>query len=449
MRKITCVAAVAAGIAMQATTAAATENSDLQALKEEIKNIKNKYESRISELEGKINKLEAAPAKQQVAETKAAPAASDKAKADSSFNPAISVILNGKYGNFSSDAADFAGFAIGEEGERASDGFSVGESEVNVSANVDDKFFGSMTAALVNEGGGTEIELEEAYFQTLAGMGLPDGLSLKAGRALWTLGYLNEHHAHSDDFADRPLPYRAFLNNHYNDDGVELSYVLPTELYTEIGGGAFRGDDFPYGGADGKTFGAWSGFARVGGDIGDDQSWRLGAYILSGEADNRLANEDNIVFKGDTNLYAADARYVWAPTGNNKDQEVILQAEYFMRDEKGTYEDIAAATGDVGYDGSQSGWYLQGVYKFLPQWRVGARYSQLYADDIPVALAGTALDANGHDPYSVSFMGDWTNSEFSRVRLQYNYEELAKGQDDNQFLLQYVMSIGAHPAHKY
>jgi hypothetical protein len=46
-------------------------------------------------------------------------------------------------------------------------------------------------------------------------------------------------------------------------------------------------------------------------------------------------------------------------------------------------------------------------------------------------------------------MLDWTNSEFSRIRLQYNRAELARGQDDDQFMLQYIMSIGAHGAHKY
>ena len=44
---------------------------------------------------------------------------------------------------------------------------------------------------------------------------------------------------------------------------------------------------------------------------------------------------------------------------------------------------------------------------------------------------------------------DWTNSEFSRVRLQYNREELADNQYDNQFIVQYIMSLGAHGAHAY
>ena len=142
-------------------------------------------------------------------------------------------------------------------------------------------------------------------------------------------------------------------------------------------------------------------------------------------------------------------RTTWAPTGNAKEQEISLQGEYFWRAEDGAYEDVNAGTGSVAYDDAQSGWYLQSVYKFDPQWRVGARYSQLAAGDVPAGLAGSALDDGGHDPWNAALMADWTNSEFSRVRLQYGYEEANASSSDNQVLLQYIMSIGAHPAHSY
>ena len=45
-------------------------------------------------------------------------------------------------------------------------------------------------------------------------------------------------------------------------------------------------------------------------------------------------------------------------------------------------------------------------------------------------------------------MIDWTNSEFSRIRLQYNRESLTR-EDDDQFILQYIMSLGAHGAHSF
>ncbi|HPF77801.1 MAG TPA: hypothetical protein PLF01_00795, partial [Alphaproteobacteria bacterium] len=131
------------------------------------------------------------------------------------------------------------------------------------------------------------------------------------------------------------------------------------------------------------------------------------------------------------------------------EQEVSLQGEYFRRSEEGTYEDTDAGTGAVAYDDHQDGWYAQGVYKFAPQWRIGARYSELNPGDVPAGLAGSALDSAGHDPWNAALMMDWSNSEFSRLRLQYGHEEPSKGNDDDQIILQYIMSIGAHPAHIY
>jgi len=52
------------------------------------------------------------------------------------------------------------------------------------------------------------------------------------------------------------------------------------------------------------------------------------------------------------------------------------------------------------------------------------------------------------DPNRYSLMVDWSNSEFSRVRFQYNFDQ-ATGEDDNQFGLQYIYSIGAHGAHSF
>lgn len=46
-------------------------------------------------------------------------------------------------------------------------------------------------------------------------------------------------------------------------------------------------------------------------------------------------------------------------------------------------------------------------------------------------------------------MVDWSNSEFSRIRVQYNHESPGDGIEDDQILLQYIMSLGAHGAHKY
>ena len=43
------------------------------------------------------------------------------------------------------------------------------------------------------------------------------------------------------------------------------------------------------------------------------------------------------MFTGDTRLFGVDFRYTWAPTGNARDSELILQGEYFRRSEEGSY----------------------------------------------------------------------------------------------------------------
>jgi hypothetical protein len=46
-------------------------------------------------------------------------------------------------------------------------------------------------------------------------------------------------------------------------------------------------------------------------------------------------------------------------------------------------------------------------------------------------------------------MLDWSPSEFSRLRLQFARDTAMAGITDNQVTLQYIMSLGAHGAHKF
>jgi len=442
--------ALAGAIMTTSPFAHAASDADIQALRAELQAMKQAYESKIGQLEKRIADMEQDKAVQGaetgVSTDSAAPATAFRFVGDNSLNPSTGVIFNGRYGSYSENESGVAGFALGHEGERPDEGLRIDETELNFKASVDDKFMGSATVALAEHEGETEVEIEEAYVLTTA---LPAGIVAKAGRFFVPVGYLNELHSHTDDFADRPLPNRAFLDRTYGDDGVEASWVLPTDFYAEFGVGGFRGRGFPAAGGDSGDIGAWNAYARTGGDIGQETSWRLGISTLQTNGIDRAANEDMVLFSGDSDLYAIDGRMIWAPNGNNREQEVILQGEYFLRAENGTYNDTDAGTGPIAYDDNQSGWYAQSVYKFMPQWRAGLRYSALSSGGVPAGLAGSALDDNGHDPWAASGMVDWSNSEFSRVRLQYNREELSENHNDNQVILQYIMSIGAHGAHPF
>ena len=109
---------------------------------------------------------------------------------------------------------------------------------------------------------------------------------------------------------------------------------------------------------------------------------------------------------------------------------------------------LPAASGR--YHGEQNGFYAQGLYQFMPRWRVGLRYGQLWSDN-QVPETGPLQSVLGWDPSSprrISTMIDFSNSEFSRLRLQYSFESGGLG-DDSLVYLQYIISIGSHGAHAF
>ena len=93
------------------------------------------------------------------------------------------------------------------------------------------------------------------------------------------------------------------------------------------------------------------------------------------------------------NWRLVDFVWKWAPNGNSGQRNFKLQGEYFSSEE--------------------SGWYLQGVWQFLPQWRVGLRHDTVEAADRD------------------SLMLDWSPSEYSRLRLQYTNDRVLAETDES------------------
>jgi len=367
------------------------------------------------------------------------------------FNPAISLILDGHYASYSLDPEGYrlAGFQLDAEAGLPSEGLSLDETELAMSANVDDKFYGFLTAALEQTDGETSIAVEEAYFETLA---LPKGLKIKAGQFLSDIGYLNPIHAHAWDFNDAPLAYVAMLNSGYKDAGLQLSWVVPSTLFIQLGAELLRGDSFPAaGGAASSGTGASTLFVHFGGDVSDEASWRGGLSYLTADANERASDFDSgrVSFTGTSDLTIADFVWKWAKGGNPRDRYYVVQAEYLHRREDGELTVSVPSTADETgpYDGTQDGFYVQGVYQFRPRWRVGLRYDGLDASNDLGVTAATPLAAD-HDPSRISVMTDFSNSEFSRLRLQFNRDD-SRPDSDDQLVLQYIMSLGAHGAHRF
>ena len=422
------------------------DKNTIDALRSAIEELKQDYNYRIQELENRLTAAEEQVRQASVPVTTVS-ASTGLRSSNTAFNPAIGVIFEGLAWNFDNDpkAYQIPGFPLGGEAGLVPEGLSLGETEIDISANVDDKFTAWLTTPLVIEEGDIHVEIEEAWIETTA---FPAGFSARFGRFFSDIGYLNNKHAHSWDFVDQPLNYQAFLGNQYLDDGVQLRWLAPTDLYLELGGELLRGDRYPSAGSAHAGFGSRSVFARAGGDVGDSHSWLAGiSYLHTDSHERPSGDEDNpLLFSGNTDLVIADFVWKWSPFGNFRQRNFVFQLEYMIRNESGEY--TLPDTQALLYDVSQSGLYTQAIYQPFPRWRFGVRYDRLFTDEPGPLFANTLLEPIGDDPSRYSFMVDWSNSEFSRIRFQLTQDEAGQ-ESDTQFGLQYIHSIGAHGAHSY
>jgi hypothetical protein len=458
--------------------------SDVAALRQEMDAMRADYEARMQALEQRLRRAEAAlpaatntattpnsgaattasaaapvsspaPAAPSVAPVAAPEVASSGGGGANAFNPSMSLILSGLYTHTSQDPANYAltGFQLPPDagigpGTR---GFSLAESELGFAASIDPYLRGAANIALEAD---NTLSIEEAFIQTTS---LGQGFALKAGRFFSGIGYLNPQHSHTWDFVDNPLAYQALLGTQYNDDGVQLTWLAPIDQYLEFGTELGRGRSFP--GTDTSRNGAGmnSIFAHTGGDIGDSSSWRAGLSMLNAKATEQSLAAVNAggtavtdSFTGSTRVWIADAIWKWAPHGNATRTNFKLQGEYLhsTRDGNLVY-DIDAANSPGAYHAVQSGWYVQGVYQFMPYWRVGLRTERVDPGSPDYGLNSPSFTSSGYRPYKNTAMVDFNPSEFSRVRLQFAQDRSREGITDSQFFLQYQMSLGAHGAHSY
>ena len=447
--------------------ALAATDADLAEIRAQIKQLKESYEARIQALEERLKEAEAKGASARPAEATAPPVATAPSPAPAAptstasslanaFNPAITAVLQGVYANLSQDPTKYAiaGFVPSGDIAPAKRGFSIAESELGFSANVDDKIYGNLVFSLAPD---NSIEVEEAYGMFTS---LPYGIVPKFGRFLSSIGYLNDKHQHVWNFFDAPLPYQAFLGGQFKSDGLQVKWIAPTDLYLEFGGEIGDGSSFP--GTDRNKNGIGSGavYAHVGGELGTSSEWRAGLSYLQLRPDGRQYLQTDVFgntvlqsFSGRSQLTIADFVWKWAPNGNATRTSFTLQGEYFWRRETGdlTFDADGAfgPTSTSGYSSRQSGWYLDGVYKFLPAWRVGARYDRLATGTVDYGANGVFLAQESFNPQRYSVMFDYTPSEFIRFRLQYQQSKLQPDVTDNQWFLQYILTLGAHGAHKF
>lgn len=471
MRPIAMSAAVA--LALAAPMAQADAQSDsLAALRAEVAQMKHAYEQRIAALESRLAQAEAA-ASPPVALGGAAsqPGVRPGEGKTNVFNPEIGLILQGRIRK-ARDVPErtVSGYwPAGHDHGGEQRGLSLEHSELILSANIDPGFRGVARLAVAPDG---QVEVEEASVSTL---GLGHGLTVRGGRFASAVGYQNAQHPHEWDFADASLMQKVLFGDEgYRQDGLQLRWLAPTDLFLQLGLEIGRGAGFPGTDRNQNGVGAGALFAKIGGEVGVSHAWQAGLSFLDTRAEHRQGhfedadpagpNEVTGLFSGRSRTAIADFVWKWAPNGDARARHVKIQGEIFRRTESGALACAAdAATspcagglalGDLS--SRQTGGYAQAVWQFMPRWRVGYRHDWLgrggKSYDAAAVLA--ALDPGNHyfadhAPRRDSLMVDWSNSEFSRLRLQYARDRSMRELADNQWTLQYIMSLGAHGAHKF
>jgi hypothetical protein len=451
---------LAAGLAVVlASPAQAASPDEIAALRAEFdrkfQSLQADYEARLKALESRVQTAEI---KADNAQQDAAANASPPPVSSSAFNPDISLILQGAYIDRAGGQRPITGFMPVESPQRVDRGFTLDDSELVMSANIDPYLRGYVNLVFLDD----QVDVEEAWFQTLR---LGHGLTLKGGRYRSGIGYQNEKHPHAWDFADNNLVYEALFGEGLVEDGMQLRWLAPTPWFLELGAEVAKGQFFPGSdeGADKNGAGAWAAFAHLGADVGDSHSWRAGLSYFKARPRQRegwLGDLNDVealtLFSGDSKTWLADFVWKWSPNGNPLQRNFTFATEYFQREENGTLQcadnraDGGACLGLTdGYDSDQSGFYAQAVYQFMPRWRIGTRYSRLSSGSTDFGLSAASLDDSRFHPHRWSLMSDYSPSEFSRFRLQYNRDEALRGDPDDQIILQYILSVGAHGAHKF
>jgi hypothetical protein len=353
---------------------------------------------KIEELEKRIETLEKEKRETQPQNSSTATGISRR------FNPAMS--LNGLFLGTYNSQGDY------DSTKTDRTGLEVQEVEMRLAANIDYWLRGDFTLSIE---GTSVIEVEEAIAEALVAR----NLNIRAGKFFVPFGKHNQLHTHAFPFIDKPIVIEEILGEEgLNEVGLGLSYLLPTDWYSQFTFQLLEGDnENQFNGPAGSDF-AYLIRQNNLWDINDESTMELGGSYVYGK--NSLEPPNS--FDNETHLAGGDITFKWKPAGREAYKTLIWQTEFI-----GSFREQ-----------TQEGWYTMILHQFAKEWWVQGRYSGY---TIPHG-------SNKEDKNQWSALLAWAPSEFSAVRLQYNRLNQASA-DENQVLLQLNFTMGSHPAHKY
>jgi hypothetical protein len=387
-------------------------------------------------------------------------------------------------------------------------GFTVQGVELNLRGGVDPYFRGNANILFsIDSEGESYLELEEAWMETVS---LPADLQLRAGQYLSEFGRINTQHPHSWGFVDAPLVGARFLGpDGLRNPGARLGWLTPTPFYSELMLGvqnsqgetaaSFRSEGHAHGGEESEKlpFGyrhadndrgvhsledlLFTPRYALSFDVTEQQTLVLGASMALGPNSSGSSGDTF------TQIYGVDLYWKWKPAdAQGGFPFVSFQTEAMARrydlgafdwDEAGNlgdgdgngFVDAGIVTDPTGATPAvlasetvtDYGFYTELLYGFRRSWVAGLRYDYVTGEAGDYERAGLLLADNagggavlGRDPerdqrWRVSPNLTYYPSEFSKVRLQYNYDDRRQEGTDHSVWLQFEFLLGAHAAHKF
>lgn len=462
----------ASGSAQGPTPVAAppsVEVDSMTQLRNELAQLRSEYEQRIAALEARIAGQAAAgpPAAAPLAGPPPTPPEATPAPVAAAAAPItilsggggknfLNLSLDGLFAAGASTATDVPALEPGGH-DPAQRGFTVQNVEMVLEGAVDPYFRGQANVVLqISPEGESVVELEEAYATTTS---LPHGLQLKVGQFFTEFGRLNPSHPHSWDFVDQPLVNgRFFGGDGLRSVGARISWLLPSNFYSE----AF----LTLQNSQGETLSSFRGvpgeslFGRelvprdvkavsdlllvpryaASFDLTDTQTLLVGASAALGP--NGTGEE------GKTRIYGVDGFWKWkAPNAFKGFPFVKVQGEVMYRDlfADASSDPIRASTTFADWGG-----YLQVNWGFKPGYIAGLRVDSVGGDSGDLGDPESPDAAALAHRVRVSPVLTWFPTEYSKLRLQYNFDHGdAFATDEHSLWLQLEFLLGAHSAHKF
>ncbi len=366
-------------------------------------------------------------------------------KVQNTFNPEISVI-----GTFAAAYYSQNDPIVFAENDPENTGVNVQEIEVGFKSVVDSYFRFDLFLSFSTEG----VELEEAYGTTL--FSLPLNSQFRIGRARAKFGRINQIHRHNQNFVTLPLPAAQFLGEHLNPTSIEANFLVPVPWYLELSTSGGSPD------VETPTFARDENANDIGKllyifhianffELSESLGVSLGGSFATG-SNGTAAGERS-------NLYGIDLFVKYRPLKNNPYQEVMFQSEFMYLDAQTPEETL-----------ENWGWYAELVYRFAKRWNSGFRFGIIDTNtpvreveegpDIePSNLFTSIRNEEGEEEegmlgllgrtYRISPMLTFNPTEFSQIRLQYDYLNQDFAENQHAIFLQFQYAIGAHGAHPF